>query len=119
LYAIASCVFVAGGGWAFWGVNWSTSVQTQVPGEILNRIHAYEVAGSIAMVPVGQAASGPAAALFGARHVLVAGGGVAVAAAATLLAIPAVRGLSAAGGAGGRTVRRTARRTVRHGLKTR
>lgn len=107
VYAIASCVFVAGGGWAFWGVNWSTSVQTQVPGEILNRIHAYEVAGSIAMVPVGQAASGPAASLFGARHVLLAGGGVAVAAAATLLAIPAVRTLSASGGAG--------RRTVRHG----
>ncbi len=93
VYAIASCVFLAGGGWAYWGVNWATSVQTQVPGSVLNRIHAYEVAGSVAMIPVGQALAGPASALFGARHVLLAGGAITVAVAATLLAIPAVRTL--------------------------
>jgi MFS family permease len=93
LYAIASCVFVTGGGLAFWGVNWATSVQTQVPGEILNRIHAYEVAGSVALVPVGQAGAGPAASVFGARDVLLAGGAVAVGVAVTLLSIPAVRDL--------------------------
>lgn len=90
---LCACVFVAGVGGAFWGVNWATSVQTQVPNDILNRIHAYEVAGSVAMFPVGQALAGPAAAAFGARHVLQAGGVVAVCVAATLLSIPAVRGL--------------------------
>ena len=93
VWAIASCVFLAGGGWAYWGVNWATSVQTQVPGEILNRIHAYEVAGSVAMVPVGQALAGPASSLFGARSVLLGGGCVTVVVAATLLGIPAVRNL--------------------------
>ncbi|WP_031518366.1 MFS transporter, partial [Streptomyces sp. NRRL F-5123] len=87
------CVFTAGIGGAFWGVNWATSVQTQVPNEILNRIHAYEVAGSVAMLPVGQALAGPAASALGARHVLQAGGVVAVGVAVTLLSIPAVRGL--------------------------
>jgi hypothetical protein len=86
-------VFVAGMGSAYWGVNWATSVQTQVPNDILNRIHAYEVAGSVAMVPVGQALAGPAASLFGASRVLQTGAAVAVGVAVTLLAVPAVRNL--------------------------
>lgn len=90
---LCGCLFVAGIGGAFWSVNWATSVQTQVPGDILNRIHAYEVAGSVAMYPVGQALAGPAASAFGARHVLEAGGAVAVCVGGTLLCIPAVRGL--------------------------
>jgi len=91
--AICGCVFVAGVGSALWGVNWATSVQTQVPGDILNRIHAYEVAGSVAMVPVGQALAGPAASAFGTSRVLVAGAATALLVATVLLAIPAVRTL--------------------------
>ncbi|MDJ0341444.1 MFS transporter [Streptomyces sp. H10-C2] len=91
--AICGCIFVAGASWAYWGVNWATSVQTQVPGEILNRIHAYEVAGSVAMMPVGQALSGPAASAFGARHVLLAGGVMSVLVCVTLLSVPAIRNL--------------------------
>ncbi|MFG1812003.1 MFS transporter [Streptomyces sp. NPDC049040] len=93
LPGLCGCVFAAGIGGAFWGVNWATSVQTQVPGDILNRIHAYEVAGSVAMYPVGQSIAGPAAAAFGARHVLQAGGAIALCVGGTLLCIPAVRGL--------------------------
>ena len=37
---------VGGAAWAFWSVMWATSVQTQVPPEALNRVTAYEVAGS-------------------------------------------------------------------------
>ncbi|MFD7889198.1 MFS transporter, partial [Streptomyces albidoflavus] len=53
---------------------WATSVQTQVRPEVLNRIHAYDVAGSLAMMPVGQALAGPAAGLLGTDVVLVSGG---------------------------------------------
>jgi hypothetical protein len=91
--AICGCVLVAGAGSAYWGVNWATSVQTQVRGDVLNRIHAYEVAGSVAMLPVGQALSGPAAAALGSRHVLLTGAAVALATATTLLLIPPVRNL--------------------------
>lgn len=91
--AVAAAVLVAGTAWAFWSVMWATSVQTQVPGEILNRIHAYEVAGSVAMLPVGQALAGPAAGVFGARPVLVAGGAVTLLVCVALLAVPAVRDL--------------------------
>lgn len=96
VWAIACCVLAAGASSAYWGVNWATSVQTQVPGDILNRIHAYEVAGSIAMVPVGQALAGPASTAFGARHVLLAGGVVPLIVAATLLSIRPVRTLGRA-----------------------
>ena len=91
--ALCGCVFITGMGSAYWAVNWATSVQTQVPGDILSRIHAYEVAGSIAMVPVGQALAGPASSVLGADHVLMAGGAVTVLVATTLLSIPAVRNL--------------------------
>ncbi|MBD0734400.1 MFS transporter [Streptomyces sp. CBMA29] len=91
--AIAACVFCSGICWAYWGVNWATSVQTQVPGEILNRIHAYEVAGSIAMMPVGQSLAGPASAAFGARHVLQTGAVVTLIVCTLLLSVPAIRNL--------------------------
>ncbi|MYW62893.1 MFS transporter [Streptomyces sp. SID8379] len=89
---MAGCV-VAGAGMSFWGVMWATSVQTQVPRDVLNRIHAYDVAGSLAMAPVGQSLAGPAAAAFGTHHVLLAGGAVTLLCALALLLIPAVRGL--------------------------
>ncbi|WP_070194980.1 MFS transporter [Streptomyces oceani] len=86
---------VSGAGIGFWGVMWATSVQTQVPGPILNRIHAYEVAGSLAMVPVGQALAGPAAQLVGGRTVLLFGGVMAVLVSVALLSVPAIRNLRA------------------------
>ncbi|MGW2339068.1 MFS transporter [Streptomyces sp. NPDC001661] len=91
-WMMAGCA-VAGAGMSFWGVMWATSVQTQVPREILNRIHAYEVAGSIAMQPVGQALAGPAAATFGTQQVLLAGGAITLMVATTMISIPAIRGL--------------------------
>ncbi len=89
-------LLVAGAGSTFWSVMWATSVQTQVPGEVLNRIHAYEVAGSVCMAPVGAALAGPAAEAFGARAVLVAGGVVGVLVVAALLLARPIRELGRA-----------------------
>ncbi|MGX1541832.1 MFS transporter [Streptomyces adustus] len=91
--AMAACAAVAGAGMSFWGVMWATSVQTQVPSDVLNRIHAYDVAGSLAMMPVGQALAGPAASLLGASHVLLVSAGVSLVVPVALLAVPAIRGL--------------------------
>ncbi|MFG2327268.1 MFS transporter [Streptomyces sp. NPDC048568] len=91
--AMAAGAAVAGAGMSFWGVMWATSVQTQVPPDVLNRIHAYDVAGSLAMMPVGQALAGPAASALGADHVLLVSGATSFAVCAALLLIPAVRGL--------------------------
>ncbi|MBQ0995215.1 MFS transporter [Streptomyces sp. RK62] len=91
--AMAAGAAVAGVGMAFWSVMWATSVQTQVPADVLNRIHAYDVAGSLAMMPVGQSLAGPAAGAFGPDHVLLAAGGMSFVVAASLLCVPAIRGL--------------------------
>ncbi|WP_218579623.1 MFS transporter [Phytohabitans houttuyneae] len=84
---------VGGAAWAFWSVMWATSVQTQVPPDVLNRVSAYEIAGSVGTVPIGQALAGPAAALFGAESVLGVGAAVGVAGCLVLLAVPGIRGL--------------------------
>ncbi|XCM80985.1 MFS transporter [Kitasatospora sp. HUAS MG31] len=91
--ALAAAQLAAGAGITFWGVMWATSVQTQVPGEVLNRIHAYEVAGSVCMAPVGAALAGPAADRFGPHSVLAGGGAVALLVVAALLLSPPIRGL--------------------------
>ncbi|OKJ11869.1 MFS transporter [Kitasatospora sp. CB01950] len=90
---IGTAQLISGIGISFWGVMWATSVQTQVPGEVLNRIHAYEVAGSVCMFPLGSALAGPAMEAFGAQQVLVVGGIVTVGTAAALLLSPPIRGL--------------------------
>ncbi|MFD4608772.1 MFS transporter [Streptomyces sp. NPDC058440] len=91
--AMAAGAAVAGAGMSFWGVMWATSVQTQVPSDVLNRIHAYDVAGSLAMMPVGQALAGPAATALGAGHVLLVSAGMSLVVPTILLAVPAIRGL--------------------------
>ncbi|WP_460395256.1 MFS transporter [Actinophytocola sediminis] len=90
---LAIAFAVAGGGGAFWGVMWSTSVQTQVPPGVLNRIHAYEVAGSLAMLPVGQALAGPASGLLGAPTVLLTSGVLGICCVTALVSVPAIRNL--------------------------
>ncbi|MFE9612487.1 MFS transporter [Streptomyces sp. NPDC006012] len=91
--AMAAGAAVAGAGLSFWGVMWATSVQTQVPPDVLNRIHAYDVAGSLAMLPVGQALAGPAAGALGTGHVLLAAGVMSLVVAASLLLVPPIRNL--------------------------
>jgi hypothetical protein len=96
LSAVAAGHLLAGAGFAFWGVMWATTVQTQVPEQVLNRVYAYDVAGSIMSIPIGRALAGPAGALAGERQVLAASGIIAIVACLVLLAIPAVRGLARA-----------------------
>jgi hypothetical protein len=77
---------------------WATSVQTQVAPDVLNRIHAYDVAGSLAMMPVGQALAGPAASAIGADNVLLVAGVMSLVVSVALLSVPAIRDLVRADG---------------------
>ncbi|MCL7425906.1 MFS transporter [Streptomyces sp. YS415] len=96
--AMAAGAAVAGAGMSFWSVMWATTVQTQVPSDVLNRIHAYDVAGSLAMMPVGQALAGPSASALGAGNVLLVAGVMSLVVAAILLAVRPVRDLVRADG---------------------
>ncbi|BEL05607.1 MFS transporter [Actinoplanes sichuanensis] len=84
---------VGGMAWAFWSVMWSTSVQTQVAPDVLNRVTAYEVAGSVAGVAVGQALVGPTVELIAPRTLLTVSTAVSILVCAALLLTPAIRTL--------------------------
>ena len=62
---------ISGIGWAFWGVQWATTMQTQIPVDRLNRVSAYEIAGSILAVPLGQMIAGPASTVVGVHRMLM------------------------------------------------
>jgi predicted MFS family arabinose efflux permease len=84
---------LSGFGWAFWSIQWQTSVQTQVSPAMLNRITSYEVLGSDASLPIGQSLAGPVAGAVGAERVLGASVVVGLLGCTTLLLIRPVRNL--------------------------
>ncbi|MEU3060603.1 MFS transporter [Streptomyces subrutilus] len=85
---------ISGLGWAFWGVQWATAVQTQIPADRLNRVTAYEIAGSILAVPFGQVIAGPASAVFGIHRLLMGGAVIGFGCAVALLVVRPVRRLA-------------------------
>ncbi|WP_261994094.1 MFS transporter [Streptomyces sp. t39] len=78
---------------AFWSVMWATSVQTHTPPAVLNRVTAYELAGSVSGIAVGQMLAGPATALAAPEHLLLVSAGACLAGCVALFATPAIRTL--------------------------
>lgn len=97
VFALGVGQFVAGAAFAFWLVMWSTTVQTHVPPEALNRLHAYDVAGSLLMLAAGRALAGPVADAVGASEVLLAGAVINALVVGVLLAARPVRRLERIG----------------------
>lgn len=88
---------VLGASLAFWLVMFHTSVQTQVPREMLGRVNSFEVAGSMIMGPVGRAFAGPVGAWLGIATVLAFSSVMAVVVVVLLLSVPAIRNLRRVG----------------------
>src|SRR6266545_3643656 len=84
---------LAGCAIAFWSVMWSTSVQTQVGLDVLNRVTAYEVAGSIIGVAIGQALVGPVSSVVNPRTLLFVSSSACVTVCAALLLTGPIRRL--------------------------
>jgi MFS family permease len=84
---------VGGTAWAFWSVMWATSVQTLVHPDVLNRVTAYEVAGSVSGVALGQALVGPASTVVAPRDLLTVAVVVSVAVVVALLLVRPIRDL--------------------------
>jgi hypothetical protein len=68
-------------------------VQTRIPADRLNRVAAYEVAGSILAVPLGQTVSGPACTVFGVHPLLLVAAVTSLGCSAALVAVPPIRRL--------------------------
>lgn len=64
--------FLAGFAIEHFGIAWDVSLQQHVPAERLARVYSYDALGSFIAIPIGEAAVGPVAALFGLRPTLLA-----------------------------------------------
>jgi hypothetical protein len=62
---VAVAAFGMGLGIEVFVVCWDTTMQQQIPGEMLSRVYSYDALGSIALVPVGFAVAGPVASAIG------------------------------------------------------
>ncbi|WP_377273458.1 MFS transporter [Peterkaempfera sp. SMS 1(5)a] len=84
---------LGGGALAFWSVMWATSVQTHTPPAVLNRVSAYELAGSVSGIALGQILAGPAIALASPGRLLLVSAAACLAGCVALFATPAIRTL--------------------------
>ncbi|MGH2890446.1 MAG: hypothetical protein ACRDNJ_12555, partial [Solirubrobacteraceae bacterium] len=87
LAAVCALAFAAGLSFALFEVWWGTALIRHVPPHALSRVSSYDWMGSLALMPLGFAVSGPLAAALGARTVL-AFGAVAALAMLTLALCP-------------------------------
>jgi len=68
---IAAGAFVAGVGHELFTVLWFTTLHTHVSPAALSRVSAYDILGSIALAPLGEAVAGPLVESLGARSALL------------------------------------------------
>jgi MFS family permease len=88
--------FIGGMTLSVFETGWITSLQQHVEPEMLSRVAAYDVFGSVATLPVGYALMGPLSDQLGDSGVLWLAAAVWVVASAAVVAIPSVRNLRAA-----------------------
>ena len=93
--AVAAGALVAGAGSALAGTFSAAAEQQQLPPGVLSRVSAFQAVAAFAFGPVAFAAAGPVAAVVGARTVLGFGAAWSTLSCAVVLALPAVRAVTA------------------------
>ena len=74
-------------------VNWVTTMQQEIPHDVMSRLSSFDAFGSFALAPVGVAIAGPLATSFGTSSVLTVGGFVIVGLSLIVLLVPEIRQL--------------------------
>ena len=72
---------------------WDTTMQQQIPGAMLSRLYAYDMLGSVAMIPAGFAVAGPLADAIGTRATVYGAAALVVVATLPVFAVRDVREL--------------------------
>jgi MFS family permease len=88
---IALAGFLSGLGFGVFAPLWDTTMQKQLPPEVLSRASAYDWMGSLALLPVGFAIQGVMASLLGVRGTLLLGAGWILASTLAIICVPSVR----------------------------
>lgn len=73
LALLLGLLFLTGMGEAVFDVLWTTSLQRDVPDRLLSRVISIDFLGSLALLPIGLALTGPAVDAFGQDEVLIFG----------------------------------------------
>ncbi|MEU4620982.1 MFS transporter [Actinoplanes sp. NPDC023801] len=94
LPAVVAGAFVAGSGLGVYSTLWETTLQSQIPRDVLSRVSAYDWFGSLVTLPLGYVLVGFAAPVVGADTFLMVGAAMAVIASTAVLSLPDVRGLT-------------------------
>jgi hypothetical protein len=68
---IAVSAFLAGAFIAVFSVQWTTTMQREIPTHVLSRVSAYDWFGSLVILPIGMALAGPVASKIGITTTLV------------------------------------------------
>lgn len=76
LALVLAVALAFGAGFALFSIWWDTALAERVPPHALSRVTSYDWMGSLALLPLGFAVSGPLAAAAGSSTVLLAGAGV-------------------------------------------
>ena len=87
---IASGAFVAGTSLAVFTTLWNTTMQREVPNDVLSRVSAYDWFGSLVFLPIGFALIGPIARAFGIRQTIIGAATLMVALVGVTLLVPSV-----------------------------
>jgi predicted MFS family arabinose efflux permease len=91
--AVASAAFAMGFGIEVFAVCWDTTMQQQIPGEMLSRVYSYDALGSLALIPLGFAIAGPLANVIGTGATLYAASALVVGATLPVFGVKDVREL--------------------------
>ncbi|WP_030757600.1 MFS transporter [Streptomyces sp. NRRL F-5135] len=91
---LAVAMFLAGLSIEVFGVAWMTALHQEIPEEKLSRVAAYDMLGSVAMIPLATALAGPAEATFGRTQALWGCAALVVLLTAAVLFVPDVRRLA-------------------------
>ena len=87
--------FLGGVALAIFETQWQTTMQREVPAEVLSRVSAYDWFGSLVFLPLGYALVGPVVSIIGIHAIFVIGSVCLVASVAAIVAIPSVRAIRA------------------------
>ncbi|MCL2554866.1 MAG: MFS transporter [Actinomycetia bacterium] len=93
LWALVLAMLAAGVAIEVFGVGWMVALHQEIPEEKMSRVSAYDWLGSIAVMPLGLALAGPAAAAFGRTQALWGAAVLVVALTGAVLLLPEVRHL--------------------------
>ncbi|MFE2373562.1 MFS transporter [Streptomyces sp. NPDC059398] len=98
VWVICLAMFCSGLASDVFGALWETTMQREIPGEVLSRVSSYDWFGSLALAPLGLLVAGPIAAVVGPRAALAGCAGLTVLATCGALLSPQVRRLRAPSG---------------------